>query len=263
MMRIGFVLMLFVVFVSCTETKKQIYLQDNELSLVAPRVIANTTIIDTTAILTAASPLNGAQIFYTNNGTTPTQESLLYKAPIIANTSGSYRFKSFHPDWKASDVSEVKLYNKGVVTKSLKWKIKAHESYPGLGNETIINQKKGSTNFKDEQWVGFDTIANASITFKEKIYIESLTIGYLIDTKSWIFPPKSVTLTFNQKEQFKVVVPILKEKDLKKLSDIQIPIRKDLNSISILVENTKKLPQWHLGKGLKAWLFMDEFIFND
>jgi len=46
------------------------------------------------------------------------------------------------------------------------------------------------------------------------------------------------------------------------LDDVRIPINKKIKTITIAVKNTEKLPEWHPGKGLKAWLFMDEWIFN-
>ena len=50
--------------------------------------------------------------------------------------------------------------------------------------------------------------------------------------------------------------------DFVSLEDVTISINKEVNSITVAVNNTQQLPEWHPGKGLKAWLFMDEWIFN-
>ena len=128
--------------------------------------------------------------------------------------------------------------------------------------KTLFNNKKASVKFRDSQWVGFDSIAKASVSFPKKTYIESLTIGYLVDSKSWIFPPEQVTLYLNDKDIINVNIPALATKEIVQLDDVKIPIKKELKTLTIQVTNVQKLPEWHPGKGAKAWLFMDEWIFN-
>lgn len=259
------VLILALLLIGCAENKTEtnVFLQQQELSIAQPRVDATSTIIDSTVIVTADMRIDGVKIYYTNDGTEPNETSLIYKTPLAVDKAGTYKFKAFHEDWNPSAISELKLYKKGYVPEIIQWETKVNSTYPGLGSTTVFNHKKGSLNFRDEQWVGFDTIAKATTTFEKEIQVEKIAISYLIDTKSWIFPPSEVTVYINEKDRVRVTIPKLTEtKDVIALRDVTIPINRLVTSIAIAVKNTDKLPDWHPGSGLKAWLFMDEWIFN-
>lgn len=264
-MRIAILCILLCSILSCaekTEGKIPVFVQQQEISITPPRVSATSTIIDSTVIITAQLGLENIAIYYTDDGTKPTQQSSRYKDSITVQKEGTYSFKAFHADWKPSTTASLKLYKKGITPHKIDWETKAHHTYPGVGPTTVMNQKKGSLHFKDEQWVGYDSIAFAKAYFDKNPFIKSITIGYLIDTKSWIFPPEKVTLHINQEDYLHVSIPKLGV-ELKKLEDIQIPINKNVESIEVIIHNTSKLPEWHPGNGAKAWLFMDEWIFNE
>ena len=110
--------------------------------------------------------------------------------------------------------------------------------------------------------MGYDTIANARICFKDKQFIEKLTVGYLIDVSSWIFPPESVRVIVNKRDTITAEIRQLVNESSLQLADVVVNIGKEVNNIDILVKNQTKIPNWHPGKGLNAWLFMDEWIFN-
>jgi len=225
-------------------------------------VNASNTIIDSLVSVTAELRMKGVEIYYTVDGIDPSLSSQKYKSTLDIKRAGIYKFRAFHSNWKSSEVSELKLYKKGISPIKINWQTNASNSYPGLGESTLINNKKGALNFRDKEWIGFDTIARAQVDFDKNIFIKRLTIGYLIDTKSWIFPPESVSVIINEKDTICIKVPKLKNTELLALNDVSIPIEKKAESIKIIVNNTKELPEWHSGKGLKAWLFMDEWIFN-
>ena len=48
----------------------------------------------------------------------------------------------------------------------------------------------------------------------------------------------------------------------KAMMSFNIPIDQEVSTLDITVKNLGQIPDWHDGKGYKAWLFMDEWIFN-
>ena len=46
------------------------------------------------------------------------------------------------------------------------------------------------------------------------------------------------------------------------MMSFNIPIDREVSTLDITVKNLEQIPDWHDGKGNKAWLFMDEWIFN-
>ncbi|WP_299762514.1 chitobiase/beta-hexosaminidase C-terminal domain-containing protein [uncultured Dokdonia sp.] len=265
-MRLGILIILFISILSCakkTEPVDSIFVQQQEISIAQPRVTATSTIIDSTVKITAALALEDVAIYYTTDGAVPTENNTKYTVPITVQKEGKYAFKAFHPDWKPSETTTLKLYKKGITPRKMDWQTTAHTTYPGVGPMTVLNQKKASLNFKDQQWMGYDSLAFAKAYFDKKPFIKSMTIGYLIDTKSWIFPPEKVVVLLNEKDTLQIDIPKTTEGETPRLDDVYIPINKEIERVSIRVYNTSKLPEWHPGKGLKAWLFMDEWIFNE
>ena len=261
-MRLIIILLLLLSFGCAKKENNNNYLKQKEISLVSPRVKASSTIIDSTVTVSAELRLEDAKLYYTKNNTEPTEQANEYTTPLTVEKAGVYKFKAFHNDWKPSKSTTIKLYKKGIALDNMSWHTNAHNSYPGLGKITLINGKKASRQFRDLQWVGFDSIAKATLTLKKKTFIKTLTIGYLIDTKSWIFPPEKITLLVNKKDTITTAVNKPLGMDFVSLEDVTISINKEVNSITVAVNNTQQLPEWHPGKGLKAWLFMDEWIFN-
>ena len=261
-MRLIILLLILINFGCAKKEDTNTYLKQEEIPLVQPRVEANNTIIDSTVTIQAELRLEGTKLYYTTDNTEPTEQSTQYTTPLITENAGTYKFKAFHNDWKPSESTTLKLYKKGIALNNILWHTQAHNSYPGLGEETLINNKKASKQFRDSQWVGFDSIAKATINFEKETFIKTLTIGFLIDTKSWIFPPSSITLVINKKDTISVTLNRHLKMGMVALKDLPITINKGVTSITVTVNNTQQLPEWHPGKGLKAWLFMDEWIFN-
>ncbi|WP_298418765.1 hypothetical protein [uncultured Kordia sp.] len=258
------IIIAMLVFSSCEKQQKEVtsFLQQGEIKLTNPRITVSNTLIDSFVTLKPEIHMEKLSVGYEENGKTPTEASTKLHTTISATKPGIYKFRAFHPDWKPSEVTSIKLYKKGHIPNKITWKTSANKKYKGQGETTLINNQKASLEFRDIEWVGFDTIAKATVSFNRKTYIKSLTISYLTDPKSWVFPPASVTLYLNDKDTINVTIPALTEKEIVKLDDIKIPIEKEISTIALKVNNVQKLPDWHAGKGLKAWLFMDEWIFN-
>jgi len=255
------VLVIIFVCIGCSEKQKPVFLQEQQVAMTPPRVQVTSAIIDSSVIVTAHLGEAGTELLYTEDGTDPTKESLSYRQPITVYKEGVYRFKAFHSDWKSSDITTLKLYKKGYVPSRIDWHTLASDTYPGKGASTLINGQKAALSFRDSQWLGFDTLASATVIFKEQRFIKTVTIGYLIDADSWIFPPEGVTITINEEAPKQHRIDPLEEGVAIRMEDIIIPIEKEVSSLKITLNNTI-LPDWHVGKGAKAWLFMDEWIFN-
>lgn len=252
------------VLLGCNQEKKAL-LQSNVISLSQPKITANSTLIDSFVSIKADLKLDNVSIHYTSDGKEPNELSTAYSQPIITDKAGTYKFKAFHPGWNPSEVSLLTLYSKGIAVDTIVTHIPASKQYSGLGNNTLINYEKGTLNFRDKQWVGYDTIAKASVVLKEKKNIKSLTICYLTDVTSWIFPPSHISVVIDKNEASKkeVAIEIPKAFTLNKMGAVVIPIDKEIRSLTIEVSNLQAIPEWHEGAGSKAWLFMDEWILNE
>ena len=259
-------ILICLLIISCKRSGTQNYLQKGEVQLVQPKIIASNTVIDSTETITALRDLKGLEIYYTTDGEEPTEKSQKYLSPFSIEEAGVVKFRAFHPEFKSSESTTLKFYKKGHSATKIKWHSKKNDKYNGHGPTTLINNKKGPLEFSNPEWQGFDSIASASVYFKNKIELSSLDIGYLVDTNSWIFPPSEIVISLYKEDNS--ISKITKKIDsptepLSRSSEsVEIPINLIVNSITIEVKNSDPIPDWHEGAGSKGWLFMDEWIFN-
>ncbi len=271
-MRVLIVIIGVVFFYSCNTNKKdslasKSFVQAKEIQLANPKIEVDHVIIDSSSLVTASLRLDNADIFYTVDGSEPTQESKQYKETIVVSTPEKYTFRAFHEDFKPSETETVIFYKKGIDVDRLSIISTLNEQYPGQGTRTLVNHKKGSLNFRDGQWIGVTEPFIAEIDFKKNIVLESLDIGYLVNTDAWIFPIEDITIKISTDgggfESLSVDISDNKiPQGSISLENIHIPVLKELNKMRIEISNTSSIPDWHQGKGNPAWLFMDEWIFN-
>ncbi|MDC8006162.1 chitobiase/beta-hexosaminidase C-terminal domain-containing protein [Aureisphaera galaxeae] len=261
-MRTALIFSLLVACLGCSEKKESTFVQEQAIPLTQPRIQTTNQMIDSTVTITADLRMEGVELRYTSDGSEPTMASSLYYAPIVTDHPGTYSFRAFHPHWKPSETASITVYEKGHIPTRTAWQTQANAQYPGMGTGTLVNNTKASLSFRDKQWVGFDTIASATAYFENKPFIKKMTVSYLFDTKSWIFPPEKVMVSINEKDTITMDIPLASETDPAGLRDIGISINQEVSSIKIQLYPTAQLPEWHPGKGNKAWLFMDEWIFN-
>ncbi|QTE22213.1 chitobiase/beta-hexosaminidase C-terminal domain-containing protein [Polaribacter cellanae] len=261
-----FVFILALLLLNCKKNKETSFLQENQVRITQPRLVATNQFIDSVAILTANLKLEGAKIYYTDNGENPTEKSTAYTKPIKVFKPGVYKFKAYHTDWKPSKIVEKVFYKRGFPIEKIVWDTKPSKKYKGVGLSTLNNNQKAGIDFKDEQWLGFDTIAKASLTLKNVTFVKSLNIGYLKDPGSWIFPPERIKVE-TSKDGIHFKNKTIEIQPLEKVSSISIEyadieINEDIKFLRVEVRNTASIPDWHEGKGTKGWLFMDEWILK-
>ena len=89
---------------------------------------------------------------------------------------------------------------------------------------------------------------------------------FLHDTESWIFSPKTIEISVSADgKNFKPLDKIATDTDIKSTT-IQINEYKyttdgtKIRFIKINAENIGTCPDWHIGAGGDAWLFIDEIV---
>lgn len=139
--------------------------------------------------------------------------------------------------------------------------------YNGGGPEALIDGLRGTRDFRTGAWQGYqDTDLIATLDRGSKKPINTVSINFLIDQRSWIFYPTEVQLYLSENgNDFKLyqiqkldAATPFSETEIKTVSfDIS---GKNSQYIKIVAKNFGDLPEWHLGAPFngKAWLFVDE-----
>jgi len=210
-------------------------------------------------------------IYYTLDGSEPTQSSKRYTEKVTISKSGTLSARAFHPEHKPSasrDVSFLKI-NKTVAFDSIQLNTLPHENYKGGGVKTLFDYKKGSRNFRTNEWLGFNgDDVEAYIVLNQVDEISEVTVCTLTDASAWIFPPSAIEFWApNSSGKFDLIatksfdqVGENVETDLMFLTLDFDPIK--VKELKVVIRNNGPIPNWHNGKGMPAWLFLDEIVLQ-
>ncbi|GAA0724468.1 hypothetical protein GCM10009430_28880 [Aquimarina litoralis] len=144
--------------------------------------------------------------------------------------------------------------------------------YNGGGPDALINGIKGAMDYRSGSWQGFhnrDLIASLDLGSIKNI--NTISIGFLEDQRSWIFYPQKVEFWIS--EDGKQWNPLDKNTFIKSPTpSAEVSIKKiDVSSISrkakfikIKAQTVGTIPEWHIGSNYdgKAWIFADEITVN-
>lgn len=198
----------------------------------------------------SVQPLTNGQVKLTKSG----------KLSVFAKKEG----------WEDSPVTEqvfIKVVDSGVQKTVLKHDPKG--SYKAKGVSTLFDLKKGSENFRDGEWLGFngdDLVVDVEL--KQNREISAVFISTMDDIGSWIFPPtalevwgRAATGKLTKLQELDLTRPEGPEPKHMIIHELNFDAQQ-LKHIQIRAKNYGTLPEWHPGKDTPAWLFIDEIAFN-
>jgi predicted alpha-1,2-mannosidase len=165
--------------------------------------------------------------------------------------------------------NSVAIYNKRDANKSIVSIGDYDNQYTGGGREALIDGAKGGKDFRTGGWQGYyGKNLEVAIDLGKPTIIQQISIGVLQDIKSWIWYPKLVE-AFGQNangdwvklgqvectDQIQVYGNMTKELSIDLFQFKAIPYQK----IKLVGHSAfETIPDWHLGKGGKVWIFADE-----
>lgn len=214
--------------------------------------------------------LTEADIYFTIDGTEPSIQSTEYGTPFEVNTSGVVKVKAFYDGKAISKVVETPIAMIDRFT-TVSWAHEPAKRYAARGKFSLVDGIRGSDNFKDGHWLGFQELDFVStLSLKEVTNLESIGANFLENTNDWIFLPKEVAFAVSLdgvqfQEIFRQKIPPAEPNQRKEgpmLVEHLLEQPVDARHIRVSAINTGTCPDWHPGKGGKAWLFVDEITVN-
>ena len=153
--------------------------------------------------------------------------------------------------------------------KSTKLTHQAKGEYLGNGVATLFDLNKGSNNYKDGKWLGFngdDLVVD--IEFEKSKVLTAVFISTIEDLGAWIFPSTSIEIwggndpnQLNKLKELKFTAPEGPAPRNMKIHQIHFDA-KEVKYLQVRAKNYGILPDWHPGKGNPTWLFIDEIAFE-
>ncbi len=207
----------------------------------------------------------GTEIRYTLNGNEPTENDLLYTAPVIITKRTIVKVKAIGKDFLPSETVTAEFIKEGKAVKQIEFST-PNEFYAKAKKDILYDNAGGFTNYSGGTWIGYDKdTAEVIITLKKKEKVRTVLINMLQDEGSWIFLPESITMFYfgEKTNSWLQVGQQTFEHDKpapKKCNSYELKFRKKVktNKIRLVISVLKKIPEWHPGKGKHAWFFIDE-----
>ncbi|KAA3635501.1 MAG: glycoside hydrolase family 2 [Bacteroidetes bacterium] len=205
------------------------------------------------------------KVFYTMDSSPPNERSTTYSAPIILNDNMTITaFAKNELDQSRMVIAEYIASDQAKPVYLNPYSLK----YTGGGVYGLIDGIKGSTNFGDGKWQGFEgKDLEVVIELSESKPIDSISVSFLEGTEHWIFLPESIEIQVaGENERFESVDTFRPEQavDYRENSiatyNTEVTTEKHIRFVKIKAKNIGTCPEWHTGNGKKAWVFVDEIV---
>tara|TARA_R110001606_G_scaffold36032_7_gene103957 strand:- start:1556 stop:3613 length:2058 start_codon:yes stop_codon:yes gene_type:complete len=234
-----------------------------------PTILSDASFFSDSLVLTIENLFEGTDIYYTFDGSVPNSSSTKYEANIILNTTARVKAIAVKKDWEPSFVTERTFIKNNIAYTDVNLLTTPNEKYKGQKGKTLIDQKRGSINFVDGNWLGFEgKHLNAIIELKEQNTISKVSIGALSAPASWIFYPTAFVISssndgVNFKEIGRKDMGIESPNAEVKLAFFDMEFTPtDAKYVKLQIQSPLKNPDWHTNPGGKSWIFIDEVVLN-
>lgn len=208
-------------------------------------------------------------IHYTLDGTVPTTASQVYQEPITLTESTQIQAALFEND-ELKEYASVKeiVFHQGI-GKNVTINHLPSKGYYAKGTLSLVDGLKGSDNFRDGYWLGFEGIdLDLLIDLEKDTPIRSVSSDFFQNSGAWIFLPEEVIISLFDSNHDSIVSSILvPESTMEVRGSIIEELKAEFENVSaryvgMRARGLKIIPDWHEGAGNKGWLFVDEMIIN-
>jgi hypothetical protein len=205
------------------------------------------------------------QIFYTTDGSDPSEKSNRYVGAILINKTTSLKAVSMNEEGIKSGISSAVFYKKpnNFTVNILS---KYNEQYTAGGDEGLIDGIRGDLNWRKGEWQGYQgQDFEAIIDLKATLSIQQITAEFLQDSRSWILYPKEVEF-YNSMDghNFELIArdthSVAAENNMVQMKTMKANLAKPIRARYVKVKAIRYglLPAGHQGAGFESFIFIDE-----
>lgn len=218
-------------------------------------------------ICVSLSTMGDAPIYYSLDGSIPSQKSVLYDGtPVVIDKTTVVRAIAVRDDVVCIPQEILFDYNKATNKKIISNSLKKNE----LNRmKQLVDGILGSSNYRDGNWVLFDRDnLNVTIDLGEIEEVSSVNFRTNIRLDNRVFGPSKLVVSVSKDDKdYKKVL----EKNYPEIQmDTEIGIR-DLKAsfkpvksrfVRITISKLANVPDWHRSKGLRTLMYIDEIRIN-
>lgn len=240
-----------------------------EAQLKAPIVKVRKDIFKDTITVTIDYKLNGVNLFYTLDGTTPDSTAQEYKGPFILTETANVKAIAYKDGWKTSLPAQRVIARSKYQASKITLNIPPNDKYKANGSASLIDFKKGTTDFADGEWLGYQNQhLVVTLDMGKSLELSSVTLSALEATSSYIFFPKGLEIQLSKDgKQFQKVanrtIATATQIGPTKLKNFVLNFpNQEARYIKVKIKSNLVNPDWHPAPGAPCWIFVDELIVD-
>ena len=212
--------------------------------------------------------IDNCPVYYTLDGSEPTTASAKYEGSLKLKESCILKAKGIRATGETRVFQEeVKIHKASFKPITMLQPINPQYAFEGA---CVLNDGlKGNFNYKTGRWIAFyKNDLEAIIDMKEPTEFSSVAISTLVEKGDWVFGARRFAVSVSEDgKKFKEIAaenyPAMTLDDANKIYDHTLtfePVKAQY--IKVFVQPEHKLPDWHGGKGLPSFIFIDEISVN-
>lgn len=236
---------------------------DNSVLTIVPTVSPNDVVFRNKQTITLHSP-SGDPIYYSTSADN-FKKVYRYKKPFTIKESTTIKTYAVNEQTGQSAVVTA-VFHKFVQDKSVTINSHYNPQYTAGGDEGLIDGLRGSVNWRLGGWQGYQAQDfEAVVDLKSVKEISKVSAGFLEDIRAWIWYPTGMSVEVSTDGKNFVHFGEMKNQGptddyTVKVSDFVVNGSAKARYIRVRAYNFGKLPEWHLGAGGDAFIFVDEII---
>jgi|WetSurMetagenome_2_1015567.scaffolds.fasta_scaffold01472_8 hexosaminidase len=222
---------------------------------------------DKSFVLNLESGQNNIELRYTTDKSMPDHKSELNIKPLTISESKTVTISAFLNSQQVGNTKTLSFNFHKALNAYITVKNMYHERYRANGEKSLIDGIRGTDNFKDGNWQGFEGVDfEATIDLGTEQTINKVIPRFYLNSNSWIFLPEEVDISIstdgkNYSESKTILNDIPQKNSEIILKDFTANfLNTKARLIKVVGKNIKVCPDWHPGAGGKAWLFIDEIV---
>jgi len=234
-----------------------------QLKIQAPKCNIKSGIYKETKAVTFLCKDKNCRIYYTLDGSEPSENSLLFNDPFILDKSALIKAAAFKGGKRSGILTVDFALLKNI--ESVNFISAPSKKYPAKDMQSILDGKPASDNLKDGSWFGFEgEDFEIVISFEKKCTVSSAEITCMQDINSGIFLPEQIEVYVSPDNKTFFKSGLIEKKDLtgnenKAVAEFICSSRTAVaKSVKIICRNLKLCPAGHKDEGKKAWLFISK-----
>lgn len=218
---------------------------------------------DNNAVVATLNVVGDSPIFYTLDGSEPTESSPRYEAPVAIKSNCTFKAKAIGDRGATRTFTDSLAFSKSTA-RPITLLQPSHVNYSYSGATTLNDGLKGALNYFSGRWLGFSgNDFEVLIDLEEPAEISQVKLSACVETGNWVFDALGFVIstsvdgeTFT--EVFNEQYPPMTA-DAHRIFDHELnfaPTEARYVKVKAIVENC--IPQWHGARGLAGFLFVDE-----